>query len=175
MARHFAQFALLLSIIVDRARRVGPLIALTVVGTTRRTGLIAIALLIALSVPLRAQEQPPELEAIHKRGLQLYQAGKFAEAIPVVEEYIAVAAAKFGEEHPLYAGGLGGLGVLYHKLGRMGEAEPLLKRALTITEKALGPVHLEVADALNDLAELYQKQGRLSEAESALSASAEHC
>ena len=74
----------------------------------------AMALLLGLWVlPLRAQEQPPELEAIYKRGLQLYQAGKFAEAIPVAEEYIAVAAAKFGEEHPLYAGGLGALGVLY--------------------------------------------------------------
>ena len=107
MARHFAQFTLLLSSIVGRARRVAPLIAPSVPGITRRTGLIAIPLLIALSVPLRAQEQPPELEAIYKRGLPLYEAGKFAEAIPVMEEYIAVAAAKFGEEHPLYAGGLG--------------------------------------------------------------------
>jgi hypothetical protein len=86
---YFAQFACLLSIIAGCTRRVALWISLTVPCITRRTGLIAIALLIALSVPLRAQEQPPELEAIYKRGLPLYEAGKFAEAIPVMEEYIA--------------------------------------------------------------------------------------
>ena len=116
-------------------------------------------------LPVQAQERPPELEAIYKRGLQLYQAGKYAEAIPVAEEYMSVAAAKFGKQHPHYASGLGGLGTLYQALNRTGEAEPLFKQALAIKEKALGPDHLEVADALHDLAECYRKQGRLSEAE----------
>jgi hypothetical protein len=34
-------------------------------------------------IPARAQEHPPEQEAIFKRGFQLYEAGKFAEAVPV--------------------------------------------------------------------------------------------
>ncbi|HEY7086053.1 MAG TPA: CHAT domain-containing tetratricopeptide repeat protein [Hyphomicrobiaceae bacterium] len=105
------------------------------------------------------------MEPLHKRVLQLYQQAKYAEAIPIAEEYIAVASAMFGEAHPLYADGLGGLGVLYQALDRLGEAEPLLKRALAIKEKALAPEHIEVADALHDLAELYRKQSRFSEAE----------
>jgi len=61
-------------LVVDHRRlclRVAHLIALTVIGTTRGTGLVAIALLIAVGVPVRAQAQPPELKAIYKRGLQL--------------------------------------------------------------------------------------------------------
>jgi CHAT domain-containing protein/tetratricopeptide (TPR) repeat protein len=128
--------------------------------------LAVMALLLGIwLIPARAQEQPPELDAIYKRCLQLYKAGKFAEAVPVIEEYIGVARVKFGEQHPLYAGGLGALGTLYQALNREGEAEPLFKRALLIKEKALGPGHIEVADALNDLAELYRKQSRLPEAE----------
>src|SRR5262245_39031357 len=46
-------------------------------------------------LPTQAQEQPPELEAIYQRGLKLYEAGKYAEAIPVAEEYISVAGAKY--------------------------------------------------------------------------------
>ena len=133
-------------------------------GGAVRLGVMALLLGLWL-LPVQAQEQPPELEAIYKRCLQLYQIGKYSEAVPIAEEYIVVAAAKFGEQHPLYAGGLGALGTLYQALNRTGEAEPLFKRALSIKEKALGSDHVEVADALHDLAEFYRKHGRLSEAE----------
>jgi tetratricopeptide (TPR) repeat protein/CHAT domain-containing protein len=116
-------------------------------------------------LPIQAQEQPPELEAIYKRGLQLYEAGKYAEAVPIAEEYIGVARARYGEQHQYYATGLGYLGVLYDALNRPSEAEPLFNRALAIKEKSLGPDHTEVADALYLLAELYRKQGRLAKAE----------
>ena len=125
-----------------------------------------LALLLGLWLPpARSQEQPPELEAIYKRGLQLYEAGKYAEAIPIAEEYLAVAEAKFGQEHPHYATGLGYLALLYQLLDRPSDAEPLFKRAVAIKEKILGPDHTQVADALHDLAEFYRKQGRFSEAE----------
>ena len=115
--------------------------------------------------PAWAQEQPPELEAIYKRGLQLYEAGKYAETIPIAEEYLAVAEAKFGNQHPHYATGLGYLAHLYHLLDRPSDAEPLFKRAVAIKEKVLGSDHTQVADALHELAEFYRKQGRFSEAE----------
>jgi tetratricopeptide (TPR) repeat protein/CHAT domain-containing protein len=115
--------------------------------------------------PARAQEQPPELDAIYQRGFKLYQAGKYAEAIPIAEEYISAAEAKYGKEHPLYATGLWYLGILYDALGRPSEAEPLFQRTLAIKEKTLGPDHIEVSDALYGLAESYRKQGRLAEAE----------
>jgi tetratricopeptide (TPR) repeat protein len=128
--------------------------------------LAGVLVLLALSLlRVQAQEQPPELDAIYKRGLELYLSGKYAEAVPVAEEYIAVAAAKFGEGDPLYAKGLWYLGAIYLALDRLSEAEPVLKRALAITETGLGPDHTQVADVLGGLAELYRKQGRLSDAE----------
>jgi hypothetical protein len=80
------------------------------------------------------------------RGLELYEAGKFA--VPVAEEFIAIAMARFGEQHPLFAEDIGGLGVLYQALDRPSEAEPLLKRALSIKEIALRADHTQVGDAL---------------------------
>jgi len=49
----------------------------------------------------------PELQAIYQRGLQLYQAGKYADAVPIAEEYVGVAAARYGEQHQIYATALG--------------------------------------------------------------------
>jgi tetratricopeptide (TPR) repeat protein len=133
-----------------------------------RVGLLVLGALFLLSLsplPTKAQEFPPELDAIYKRGLEYYEAGKFSEAVPIAEEFIAVAKARFGEQHPLYAEGIGGLGVLYQALDRPSEAEPLLKRALSIKEIALGPDHTQVGDALYYLTEFYRKYNRLAEAE----------
>jgi WD40 repeat protein/tetratricopeptide (TPR) repeat protein len=110
-------------------------------------------------------ERPPEFEEQYQRGLALYQAGKYAEAIPIAQQYIEAAAARYGEQHPWYASGLGYLAILYQALDRLAEAEPLFKRALAIKETALGPDDVEVADALHNVAELYRKQGKLSDAE----------
>jgi CHAT domain-containing protein/Tfp pilus assembly protein PilF len=133
----------------------------------RRSGLwVGLALLVG--APFNSawsQKQPPALHSLYKQSVELYQAGKYSEAVPVVQQYIDIAASRFGEFHPVYADGLGSLGTIYQALNRSVEAEQLFKRALLIKEKALGSNHLEVADAIHDLAELYRKQGRLSEAE----------
>ena len=78
-------------------------------GQQRGTRLLilgALALL-GLLMHVEAQEQPPELQAIYQRGLQLYQAGKYADAVPIAEEYVGVAAARYGEQHQIYATALG--------------------------------------------------------------------
>jgi tetratricopeptide (TPR) repeat protein len=131
----------------------------------RLLALAALILLGMLHLPARAQELPTELDEIYKRGLALYEAGKFTEAIPLAEKFIAVAKASYGEQHPFYAEGIGGLGVLYQALDRPSEAESLLKQALSIKEMALGPDHTRVAAALYYLTEFYRKYNRLAEAE----------
>jgi tetratricopeptide (TPR) repeat protein len=104
-------------------------------GWRHSAGLILIALLLGLwRVPVLAQGQPPELETIYKRGFELYQAGKVAEAVPIAEEYISVAAAKYGEQHQFYATGLGYLGVLYGALNRPSEAESITLQTGTVDQ-----------------------------------------
>jgi len=116
------------------------------------------------TIGVRAQGAD-DLAALSRRVSQLHSQGKYAEAIPLAERYVALARRKHGEEHTEFATAISWLAALYEKQGRTAEAEPLMKRDLAITEKALGPDHPDVGQSLNNLAFLYQAQGRLTEAE----------
>ncbi len=122
-----------------------------------------VLLALAMAVPVAAQEA--RWKELNAQVGQLYQQGKYTEAIPLAQESLRVAEATFGLEHSNVATSLNSLALLYDDQGRYAEAEPLLKRALAIREKALGPDHLVVAQLLNNLAELYREQGRYAEAE----------
>ena len=113
----------------------------------------------------QAQEQPPELEAIYKRGQELYQAGKYAEAVPIAEHYAQLIEARHGTDSPEHALALNNLAHLLQATNRLAEAEPLMRRALAIDEKSFGPDHPNVAIGLNNLAQLLQATNRLAEAE----------
>ena len=65
-----------------------------------------------------AQAQSPDLDELYRRGVELYEAGKYAEAIPIAEQYIKVASTTLGEDNPVYANGLGYLAVLDQALNR---------------------------------------------------------
>ncbi|MBD2115165.1 MULTISPECIES: tetratricopeptide repeat protein [Cyanophyceae] len=102
---------------------------------------------------------------LNQRVTELYQAGRYGEAIPRAEEALAINEQALGPDHPDTATSLNNLAMLYRSQGRYGEAEPLLQRALAINEQALGPDHPSTATSLNNLAELYWSQGRYGEAE----------
>ena len=127
--------------------------------------LIAPAILVLLfwsaSQPLAQSSATDEL---NKRVIELYRAGKFAEAIPLAQQALAIDEKALGPDHPDVATGLNNLAELYRNQGRYVEAETLLKRALAIYEKALGPDHPDVAQSLNNLARLYYDQGRYADA-----------
>ncbi len=88
--------------------------------------------LLAAAQLATALAQSPELDDLYRRGVELYQAGKYADTIPIAEQYIKVAATSFGEDSPVYATGLGYLAILDQALNRSAEAETLFKRALAI-------------------------------------------
>ena len=96
---------------------------------------------------------------------QLYQAGKYAEAIPIAERYVQVIEARHGKEGTEYALALNNLGELFRVTNRLAEAEPLLRRALAIDERVSGPEHPNVAVRLNNLGLLLKATNRLAEAE----------
>ncbi len=115
-----------------------------------------------------AQKRSAEKSAadeLHQRIIELYRAGRYAEAIPLAQQMLAIQEKALGPDHPGVATWLNNLALLFKEQGRYAEAEPLLKRALAIHEKALGPDHPDVATALSSLAELYRNQGRYVEAE----------
>jgi len=134
----------------------------------RLGGLLLRALMVvwvlAIAVPAAAQ-QAEDADALNAQVVRLYQAGKYAEAIPIAERVLAIREKALGPDHPDVATSLNNLAELYRAQGRTAQAEPLYRRALVVYEKALGPEHPLVATALNNLAGLYRAQGRTAQAE----------
>jgi CHAT domain-containing protein/tetratricopeptide (TPR) repeat protein len=128
---------------------------------------VAIALLSsAIFAILPAVAQPAdELNALNARVTELYQQGRYGEAVGLAEHVLRLAERSHGPDHPAVGTSLNTLGAVYRALGRYTEAEPLFKRGLAIAEKTRGPHHPDVGAALNNLAGLYQDQGRYAEAE----------
>ncbi|MBV9907399.1 MAG: tetratricopeptide repeat protein, partial [Hyphomicrobiales bacterium] len=67
--------------------------------------------------------------------VELYRAGKYSEALPLVRQELAIEERTFGPNHPAVAQSLNILASIYNKLGRHSDAEPVYKRALSILEK----------------------------------------
>jgi len=96
---------------------------------------------------------------------KLINAGKYDEALPLVERGREVRERVLGPEHSDLADVLNLLAILYWHKGEYAKAEPLFQKTLTIREKALGPEHPEVAAVLNNLAILYEDTGNYANAE----------
>ncbi|MFZ1028611.1 MAG: tetratricopeptide repeat-containing protein, partial [Limnoraphis robusta] len=114
---------------------------------------------------VQQSDELEEAKRLHQQVVQLYQQGKYNEAIPIAVRVLEIRERLLGENHPDVATSLNNLAELYRDQGRYNEAEPLYQRSLAISEKALGENHPHVATTLNNLALLYSDQGRYSEAE----------
>ena len=119
----------------------------------------------AITVGPAGAQSDAELKALDQQLRQLHQAGKYAEATRLAEQYVARARERYGEQHPEYARAISWLALLLNATNRLSEAEPLYRRALAIDEKTFGPEHANVATHLNNLALLLRATNRLSEAE----------
>ncbi len=96
---------------------------------------------------------------------ELYQQGKYREAIPLTKKALAIREKALGPDHPDVATILSNLAELYRAAGNYTEAEPLLQRSLEIKEKNQGPEHPDLAYSFNSLAMLYKARGNYSQAE----------
>src|SRR5262245_43105956 len=115
----------------------------------------AVTLAVSFATANSAIAQSDEAEALHKLVIELFQAGKYGEAIPLAERVLAIREKSLGRDHPNVALALNNLALLYKAEGRYADAEPLYKRASSIYENVLGPTHPYVAASLNNLAGLY--------------------
>jgi tetratricopeptide (TPR) repeat protein len=106
-----------------------------------------------------------KLSSLSDKVIQLHQAGKFDEAIPIAQEALELAERVVGPDHPDTSAVVFLLAELYRSTGDYAKAEPLFQRALKIDEKALGPDHPQTATILNNLAELYHSTGDYAKAE----------
>ena len=88
---------------------------------------------------LATEGEDPEADSLNRRVLELYQAGKYQQAMPIARQLLEICEKTLGPKHPDTATSLNDLAELYRAMGGFPKAEPLYRRALAIHEKALGP------------------------------------
>ena len=131
----------------------------------RMARLSIIALLFAAGLSKYTLAQSNSLTTLNAQISNLYQQGRYDEAIPLAQRALAVAEGLRGAERTALIAATTNLAMLYQASGSYGDAEPLLKRALATGEKLLGPADPNVGALINNLAELYRNEGRFAEAE----------
>lgn len=112
-----------------------------------------------------ASAQQPGWQELNTRAVQLYQQGKYAEAIPVATEAVTATEAALGPDNAWVAAALNNLAQAYVQLGSFADAAPLFQRALAIQEKIAGPEDKTVATFLSNIALLDDNLGKYAEAE----------
>jgi tetratricopeptide (TPR) repeat protein len=106
-----------------------------------------------------------DLADAQKRGLDLFQAGRYADALPHLEKALDLAEALRGPEDPSIAVDLNNLAETQRQLAHYDRAEQLYLRAIMIDEKERGAADPGLATSLNNLALVYKAQQRFPEAE----------
>ena len=123
------------------------------------------ALALSLSVIVPSYAEQDEASRLNQESKELYRAGKYAAALPLAQQLLAIREKEFGPDDEMVALPLNDLGTIHYNLGQYAVSEPLYKRSLAISEKTLGPDNAEVASVLNNLGDLYRAEGRFAEAE----------
>ena len=139
------------------------------------TAAIILELLVNIPRQVTAQSQMPlsaqqsvelqQAKQLNRQVIELYNAGKYNEAIAPAERALFITEKVLGKEHSHVATTLNNLAELYKAEGIYEKAEPLHLRSLAIYEKAMGKEHPLVATSLNNLAELYKAEGMYQKAE----------
>jgi len=114
--------------------------------------------------PSISQQEFDRAIEMNKQSVQLGADGRYAEAIPLGVQALAVFEKAFGADNPNVAVGSANLAQLYVQAGQFDKAEPLYKRAVAILEKHADR-QKDVSFMLAGLADLYTRQKRYPEAE----------
>ncbi|MEN9244706.1 MAG: tetratricopeptide repeat protein, partial [Gloeomargarita sp. DG02_5_bins_242] len=125
-------------------------------------GLVLVGVLPAQPVLAQRNQQNPtasptvaqsaelqEAERLNQQVIELYERGRYAEALPLAQRSLAIREQALGKDHPSVATSLNNLAALYRAQGNYGAALPLYQRSLAIYEQALGKDHPDVATRLN--------------------------
>src|SRR5262249_43726103 len=78
-----------------------------------------------------------EASELTTKVYELFNAGRYADAIPIAQRALALQEKRLGRDHPDVANALNILAALYYKQGRFADAEPLFQRLVAIDEKAV--------------------------------------
>jgi CHAT domain-containing protein/tetratricopeptide (TPR) repeat protein len=118
-----------------------------------------------LRAPTESDRALYEVRKLYEEGVKLQRAGKYDEALPLVERALEIREKILGRNHLDVAEALHSLAALYLNKGEYAKAEPLYQQALAVYEKTLGPEHPSLARSLNHLAVLHCYRGEYVKAE----------
>ena len=97
----------------------------------------------------------------------LLRAQRFDEALPLIEQAIAVDQSRLGPTHPQIADDFADLGLVYAGLGRDGEAAQALTYAVELLNRGAGKDTSRVAYAELELANVLRRLGQTEDADAA--------
>jgi tetratricopeptide (TPR) repeat protein len=103
-------------------------------------------------------------KALNDKGVELYQQGRYLEAVTMAERAKEIAEKIFPANHPNIVTSLNNLAIVYYALGKTMLAESLYKQALGIDERTLGKDHSAVARDLRNLARVCHDMKKYTQA-----------
>jgi tetratricopeptide (TPR) repeat protein len=109
--------------------------------------------------------QPRNPHYLSKTAEILYELGRYGEAMPLLEQSLAIREELYGTVHPNVAQCLNHLAGVHLALGDYVAAEPLYKNSLEIRKRFFGSEHPLIAESLNNLGQLYYHRDQYPEAE----------
>jgi tetratricopeptide (TPR) repeat protein len=93
-----------------------------------------------------------------------YEAGRYDDAVPLLEDAIARQEENLGDDHPETLGTKSNLALVYRDSGRADEAVRLLREALPVAERKLGAENAQTLGIRRDLARAHLDAGDPGEA-----------
>jgi CHAT domain-containing protein len=115
---------------------------------------------IAQTTPTDTQQS----KSYNRQVTDLYQAGKYREALPIAHEAVRISERQWGKESYNYATNLNNLALIRSKLGDIELALENHKQALAIREKLLPKDDPDYNQSLNNIALLYLQLGNYEQA-----------
>lgn len=119
----------------------------------------------ATAADIAQSEILEETAALDQQAHQLYQSGRYREALPLAEEVLTRRQTQFSDRPLDIAYSLNALALLHQVQGHYDEAEPLYLQAVEIYHEQPQEDSLSIATILKNLASLYDDQARYDEAE----------
>jgi len=110
-------------------------------------------------------DHPRLITVLNRRGEIATGGGLYQEALPPLEESLAIADAVYEPVHPLRADVLSRLGTVYLAMRRLDESAAAFEEALAIRREVLGPTHRDIALALTSLGQAESLRNDLDRAE----------
>jgi tetratricopeptide (TPR) repeat protein/tRNA A-37 threonylcarbamoyl transferase component Bud32 len=108
---------------------------------------------------LLGEEHPLYATSLDNLALLYRDMADYREALPLLEQALALRKQRLGGQHPDYATSLNNLAKLYRDMGDYRKALPLFEQARDLDKQRLGEGHPRYAASLNSLAVLYRAMG----------------